>query len=100
MNWKKKIEGLTDLKVIRVRERGQFSSDTFEERVVALHAPQPRSYSGFARLLPATHHLYVVGQTAQGEEKRVCCGLFSEELLARVNKALKMHSEPSSGAIS
>ncbi len=89
MNWEKKISKLDELEIKRMRQ----STSSYvipRYREIPLDKPQPQ-HNGNARMLYPADYLFVVGKDKSNREKKVCCGLFSEELLNRVKQ--KINSE-------
>jgi len=94
MNWEKKISKLDCPEIKRLRQStSNYTLPRFRE--IPLDKPLPQ-HKGNARMLYPTDSLYVIGMNKYNRVKKVCCGLFSEELLNRVRQQIKANqsSEP------
>jgi len=92
MNWEKEIICLRDPKIKRIRKTA-FSFPGSKEREIPFSAPIPKD-TGFCRRPLPRDFLYVIenGNDQNQNQKRICCGHFSQELLNTVKQ--KINSEP------
>jgi len=88
MNWEKKISGIRNPEIKRIRKVQASFTASFSDKEVSLDAPIPQD-TGYCLRPLLRDYLYVYGKTTTGREKRISCGLFSSELLKQVTEHIR-----------
>ena len=83
MNWEKKITALKNLHIKRIRRICAGFSASFSDKEVPLNTSIPEQ-TGYCRRPIPYDYLYVYGKTIDGKEKHIDCGLYSDDLLKKI----------------